>query len=328
MTAQLANPPFHADAAWKNALNAYFPEFMQFFYQELAQKIAWEAKYEMLDQELQRFTEKSQIGKRLVDKLIKVRLKNGVECYLLLHIEVQGNYETGFAQRLFEYFYRLHERYGQWALTLVILADDRTGWRPQDFSIQACGYQVNRFQFLTSKLLDYRGQEKGLLAQANPFGMMVAAHLAALQTRTDPNARYRHKYRLTRFLYEKGMARESILNLYRFIDAVLTLPKEFEIIYNSSIKQLEKESEMEYEYITSAERIGMEQGLKEGVKEGLEKGRQENRQILSNLLIAQLQCKFKNLAEPYLQKLNEADVDTLRQWGERIFMAQTLDEVF
>lgn len=153
---------------------------------------------------------------------------------------------------------------------------------------------------------------------------MVAAHLAALQTRTDPNARYRHKYRLTRFLYEKGMARESILNLYRFIDAVLTLPKEFEIIYNSSIKQFEKESEMEYEYITSAERIGMEQG----VKEGLEKGRQENRQILSNLLIAQLQCKFKNLAEPYLQKLNEADVDTLRQWGERIFMAQTLDEVF
>ncbi|BBO60171.1 hypothetical protein [Mycoavidus sp. B2-EB] len=82
------------------------------------------------------------------------------------------------------------------------------------------------------------------------------------------------------------------------------------------------------EYITSAERIGMEQGLKEGLKEGIEKGRQENRQMLSNLLLAQLKCKFKNLAEPYLQKLDEADVDTLRQWGERIFMAQTLDEVF
>ncbi|BBO59227.1 hypothetical protein [Mycoavidus sp. B2-EB] len=322
MTARLANPPFHADAAWKNALNAYFPEFMQFFYRELAQKIAWEENYEMLDKELQRFTAKSQIGKRLVDKLIKVRLKNGVECYLLLHVEVQGNYEAGFAQRLFEYFYRLHERYGQWALTLVILADDRTGWHPQDFSIQACGYPVNRFQFLTNKLLDYRGQEDALLAQANPFGMMVAAHLAALQTRTDPNARYQHKYKLTRFLYQEGLARERILNLYRFIDAILTLPKEFEIIYNSSIKQFEKESEVEY--ITSAERIGMEQGLKEGLKEGIEKGRQ----MLSNLLLAQLKCKFKNLAEPYLQKLDEADVDTLRQWGERIFMAKTPDEVF
>ncbi|BBE08524.1 Uncharacterized protein MCB1EB_0363 [Mycoavidus cysteinexigens] len=154
--------------------------------------------------------------------------------------------------------------------------------------------------------------------------MMVAAHLAALQTRTDPNARYRHKYRLTRFLYEKGMARESILNLYRFIDAVLTLPKEFEIIYNSSIKQFEKESEMEYEYITSAERIGMEQGLKEGVKEGLEKGRQALLALLESLL----KGKFGVLAEKYQQQLDAADVDTLRQWGERIFMAKTPDEVF
>ncbi len=314
MTTLLANPPFHADAAWKNALNAYFPEFMQFFYQELAQKIAWEANYETLDKELQRFTQESKVGKRLVDKLIKVRLKNGVECFLLLHIEVQGNYEAGFSQRLFEYFYRLHERYGQWALTLVILADDRTGWHPKDFSIQVCGFQVNRFQFLTSKLLDYRGQEKSLLEQTNPFGMMVAAHLAALQTRTDPNARYQHKYGLTRFIYEKGLTRERIFNLYRFIDAILTLPKEFEIRYNSSIKQLEKESEMEY--ITSAERIGMEQGLEKG------------RQALLALLKSILKGKFGVLAEQYQQQLDEADVETLRQWGERIFMAKTLDEVF
>ncbi|GAM52774.1 hypothetical protein EBME_1237 [bacterium endosymbiont of Mortierella elongata FMR23-6] len=41
-----------------------------------------------------------------------------------------------------------------------------------------------------------------------------------------------------------------------------------------------------------------------------------------------LKGKFGVLAEKYQQQLDAADVDTLRQWGERIFMAKTPDEVF
>jgi hypothetical protein len=74
------------------------------------------------------------------------------------------------------------------------------------------------------------------------------------------------------------------------------------------------------EYITSAERIGMEQGL----EKGLEKGRQALLALLESLL----KGKFGVLAEKYQQQLDAADVDTLRQWGERIFMAKTPDEVF
>ncbi len=61
-----------------------------------------------------------------------------------------------------------------------------------------------------------------------------------------------------------------------------------------------------------------------GFKEGLEKGRQ----ALLALLKSILKGKFGVLAEQYQQQLDEADVETLRQWGERIFMAKTLDEVF
>ncbi len=315
MTNLVTLPPSYADEAWKNALDVFLPEFMQFFYQEIAAQIAWEAKYEMLDKELQALSNKSKVGKKLVDKLIKVRLRSGATCFVLLHVEVQGQYKINFAQRLFEYFYRLYDRYRQPVLTMVVLTDNRPNWRPKSYPMQVCGHKVNHFRFLTRKLLDYRDQRATLLEHANPFATIVAAHLAALDTRTDPNARYQHKFALMRQLYRKGLARETIVNLFSFIDRVLTLPKEFEIRYNSSIKQLEGEHNVRY--ITSVERIGREQGLEEGLQQGQ-----------STLLKTLLESKFGTLAEPYQQRLNKANVNTLCQWGKRILTAQTLDEVF
>lgn len=46
MTHLVTLPPSYADEAWKNALDVFLPEFMQFFYQEIAAQIAWEAKCE------------------------------------------------------------------------------------------------------------------------------------------------------------------------------------------------------------------------------------------------------------------------------------------
>lgn len=74
-------------------------------------------------------------------------------------------------------------------------------------------------------------------------------------------------------------------------------------------------------YITSVERIGREQGLEEGIQQGLQQGQ-------STLLKTLLESKFGTLTEPYQQRLNKANVNTLCQWGKRIFSAQTLDEVF
>ncbi|CCD30103.1 Putative uncharacterized protein [Candidatus Glomeribacter gigasporarum BEG34] len=81
------NPPSHADEAWKDALDRYFPEFMQFFYADIAHKIDWQAGHEMLDKELLALTTESMVGKRLVDQLIKVRFKEGQDGFVLLHVE-------------------------------------------------------------------------------------------------------------------------------------------------------------------------------------------------------------------------------------------------
>ncbi len=261
------NPRAHADEAWKHVLNVYFQQFMCFFYPDLAEKIDWAAGYEILDQELLKITSDSMISTRRVDKLIKVKSLDGQHCLVLLHIEVQNAKDKHFEQRLFQYFYRLYDRYDLPVLTLAILADDRVNWRPDHYTKEVWGHPVCHFQFLISKLLDFEGQEDKLTEMDNPFGTVVAAHLAGLKTRSMPEERYVSKLALTRKLYDKGLGRDAIINLYTFIDGILTLPKNLENRYNESIEELEEERNMAY--VTSMERRGIEQGLQQGIEQGV-----------------------------------------------------------
>ena len=270
MVADLKNPPSHADAAWKHALEVYFPSFMQFFYPDIAAQIDWTVKPEMLDKELRKLTHDGETGHRLVDKLIKVRLKNGQAHLLLLHVEVQGHYEADFPERLYLYHSRLYDRYRLPVLTLAILADDRPQWRPTEHVMQACGHRVVQFRFLMKKLLDYRTQVNDLLSSSNPFGIVVAAQLAALETRGDAQSRLQQKSALTRVLYEQGLSKQHVLHLYYFLDGVMTLPEECEVRYNDYIHALEEEKAVAF--ITTAEKIGRKKGMQQGLEQGMQKG--------------------------------------------------------
>ena len=81
------------------------------------------------------------------------------------------------------------------------------------------------------------------------------------------------------------------------------------------------EEELKVAYVTTAERIGIRKGREEGMREGVQLGE-------IALLLRQLQYKFKAIPETYHQKLNEANVDTLLKWGERVLDSQKLEEVF
>lgn len=66
---------------------------------------------------------------------------------------------------------------------------------------------------------------------------------------------------LTKLLYEKGYSKKQILELYSFVDWVLTLPEALEKIFLEDLRTYEKEKKMPY--ITSAERLGRKEGRHE-----------------------------------------------------------------
>jgi hypothetical protein len=78
-------------------------------------------------------------------------------------------------------------------------------------------------KFPTVKLLDY--QLPALEASANPFAVIVLAHLTTQQTSKDPQGRYQSKLRIAKSLYQRRYGRQAILELLRLIEWMMTLPK-------------------------------------------------------------------------------------------------------
>ena len=60
------------DSPWKEGMDLYFKELMEFFFPEIASEIAWNKGYEFLDKELQSVVRDAEIGRRHADKLVKV----------------------------------------------------------------------------------------------------------------------------------------------------------------------------------------------------------------------------------------------------------------
>src|SRR5262245_3483622 len=109
------------DTAWKDILDCYFKDFVHYCLPDLSVLIDWSKPIIPLDKELQSITKDS--GKRLLDKLFKVFLKDGHERWILVHIEIQGKKEEDFAKRMFTYAYRVWDKYQQVLVSCAILTD-------------------------------------------------------------------------------------------------------------------------------------------------------------------------------------------------------------
>jgi hypothetical protein len=169
---------------------------------------------------------------------------------------------------MFVYNYRLRDRYNHPVVSLAVLTDERQSWRPEEFRSEIWGCEI-RFRFPVVKLLDYGQQWQTLEDSLNPFATVVMAHLKALETRGNQVERKDWKLSLTRRLYERGYERQDVLNLFRFLDWVLTLPESLADEFKADLERFERENQMPY--ITSIERRAEERGRLIGAIElGLE----------------------------------------------------------
>jgi hypothetical protein len=245
------------DSPWKEILEAYFRDFIRFFFPHIEPEIAWERGYDFLDKELQQVVRDAELGRRYADKLVKVWRGSGEEAWVMTHIEIQGQEETHFTERMFTYNYRLRDRYNRPIASLAVLSDERSTWRPRSYTDELWGCRI-QFEFPVVKLLDYGANWSALENNRNPFALVVMAHLKAKETRSDDEERKAWKFSLTRRLYEQGYERQDILNLYRFIDWVLVLPEGLEREFQEDLQRFEQERQMQY--VTSVERMAMQRG--------------------------------------------------------------------
>ncbi len=249
---------------------------------------------------------------------------DGSEQWVLIHIEVQGEPDDDFPERMYVYNYRAFDRYHRPVVSLAILCDDSQSFHPQSFA--ACdlwGCEVGIHRFPVVKLREYNERWTELAASDNPFATVVMAHLKARATRQTPEERYRWKVRLVRRLYERGYGRDDVAQLFSFIDWVMSLPAELETRFDDEIKDYETEQGMQY--VTHIERRGIEQGIQQGRQEGRQEG---VRQGEARLLRRQLTRRHGALPSWAGERLEKAEPEQLETWAERVLTAKTLEEVF
>ena len=94
-------------------------------------------------------------------------------------------------------------------------------------------------------------------------------------------------------------------------------------------------------YVTSIERLaieegmqkGIEQGVQQGVQQGIQRGMQQGMQQgrlegKVQLLMRQLTVRFGELPVWVIDRLTRADESTLDVWTESVLTAESLDAVF
>ncbi len=60
------------DSPWKEAIECYFAEFLQFYFPVAHARIDWSQPITFLEQELRSVARDAELGKRFVDKLVSV----------------------------------------------------------------------------------------------------------------------------------------------------------------------------------------------------------------------------------------------------------------
>nr|NCR51630.1 cytosolic protein [Microcystis aeruginosa S11-01] len=116
------------------------------------------------------------------------------------------------------------------------------------------------------------------------------------------------KLALTKRLYEQGYQREDIINLFKFIDWLMSLPAELEQEFQQELNQYEEEKRMPY--ITSVERMGMEKGMIQKARESV---------------IDALEIRFENVPSELVDEISQIQDTSLLKNLHR--QAITLDSI-
>jgi len=234
---------------------------------------------------------------------VKLRLRDGDEQWILLHLEIQTSYEEDFAERLALYNSGLFWIFKQRVVTLAVLADLREGWLPDEDRFQLADFE-SRTRFPVCKLID-RLRTDWQDDYSLPV-QVARAQIEALRTAGDPEGRYRAKWQLVRKLYEMGWSAEQVRELFTLIDWMMHLRVDLEQRFKQELDQLEESLQMPY--VTSVERIAKAEGT-------------------AVVLLKQLGKRWGLMPEEVQQHIRCLTFDQLAALGEALLDFDSLDDL-
>jgi hypothetical protein len=306
------------DTGWKEMARKYFRPLLEFFFPVVAGHIDWEHDVEFLDKELKQAVRLGGRGGRTVDLLAKVWLRNGERACVLVHLEVQSQVDRTLPKRMYEYRSLIHAREQLRVESLCILADPDPGWRPDRYEDKGFVSELV-LKFGVVKLLDYRARWEELQRDPSPFALVVMAHLKSLETKGSPDRRLRMKTELMALMYERGYSEDEFLDLARFLDLVMPLPRPLQLQWIQEVKTFEEEKTMAV--MSQWEKYTREQGIEQGIEQGAV-------QTAREMVLDALQERYPDTPTALRSRLSElADAGELRSLFKVILRANSVQDI-
>jgi len=244
------------DQAFKELLRAFFREFLELFFPEVAARLDFD-RVTFLDREV--FTDIPEGSVREPDVLAQVYTLEGVPELILCHIEVQAKRDRDFSFRMFEYFGLLRLRHRLPVFPVVIyLTPGAGGLIRETYTETLFGEEILSFRYRCVGLPDLRADD--YRRSENPLGPALSALMKPAAT-----GRAQHKADSLQQAVRSPVDDARRMLLVYIVDSYLKLSdtetEEFErIIHREELTDVT-------ELLTSWEQRGIERGDLRGKRE-------------------------------------------------------------
>lgn len=194
------------DIVWKGVLEEVFEDMLTFVFKNARRELDFNRGFTFLDKELAEINPEPEkpSGTRFVDKLVKVYIRGGAERWLLVHVEVQGNHDPDFAERMFTYYYRIKDRYHRHVTALAIFSGRvEKGKIPAKYEYACLGTKLT-YKYNVLRIMDYSNDT--LKRSKNPFALVLwVAQTALLQGKFLDERILAEKLLIVKALKQRGI---------------------------------------------------------------------------------------------------------------------------
>ncbi|MCF2446081.1 hypothetical protein L0657_19135 [Dyadobacter sp. CY345] len=283
------------DILLKSAFEEAFSDLLLFFFENADELFDLERGFEFMDKELAELFPDLQKkgGSRFVDMLVKTYLKTGAEEYILVHIEIQDGAIKNFPKRMFQYYYRILDRFEVEVAALAVFTGKQKQKQPSEYRRNFLGTEIT-YKYNAYQIFDH--DEEQLVEMDNLFALVIlAAQKAKLSDKTPEAELSEQRLQIVRALINsKRYDPEKIRRFLFFLKTFIHIDNsELNSKFDNQVNILTgNETAMgiieAIKMITMEEGIekGMEKGIQKGIVQGIERGeRSKTYEIAKNMLL-------------------------------------------
>jgi len=214
------------DGKWKEIIEELFEDFIAFFLPDLYPLIDFTQKVRFLKQDIPKIASSpKKKGDKIKDNIVEVHLKSGEKRLVLIHIEIQATSEKDFAERMFVYYYRTRDKYKRKISAIAIYVGDS---KPKIYDYYRESFGNTSIQYNFNAYNVKEPSVKGLLANQNPFAIVVLACKYILVSSTDFEKRMKLKIKLVELARKRNYTERKIVALVSFVMNLMRLSKKYE----------------------------------------------------------------------------------------------------